>query len=174
MATKKPRHPWERRKCEPDAAYAHFLLYRNLGLARSIGKAYSAYKATSEVYAIAIGEEAAKGGKRRRAPGNWWGEAATHEWEGRAVAWDVAMLASTGRKAIAAFCALLEQASVRCLAAVVNGEIAPNDWTKLIETIHALGSLIPSDLIRDAALHGEGGREDGRGRGDQRPRHGAV
>src|SRR5262249_19161052 len=138
MFANTPKQPWDRRRGESNSAYAHFLLYRNLGPARSIDRAYAAYQATSEVNDIATDEDAARRGKTRRAPGNWWKEAAAYEWESRAAAWDVAVLADTGRRAVAAFCALVEQTSLRCLAAVLNGEIAPEDWTKLIKTIRTL------------------------------------
>jgi hypothetical protein len=174
MATTKPRHPWNRRKGEPDSAYTHFLLYRNLGPARSIDRAYAAYQATSQTDEAAADDEAAKRGKTRRAPGNWWEEAATYDWGRRAAAWDLAVLADTGRSAIVTFTTVLEKVSVRCLAAVVDGEIAPDSWGKLIETINTLGLLIPSDLIRDVARQSEGEREADRGRSGQPTRHPAA
>jgi hypothetical protein len=163
MTTKTPKQPWERRRGEPVAAYTHFLFYRNLGPARSIDGAYAAYLATSEVNDIATDGGAAKRGKTRRAPGNWWREAADYEWQSGAAAWDVSVLAEEGRAAVVMFVAVVRDASRRLLGAMCDPNMTIQNWSQIADLITVIGAHIPTELVQRAALPSQGG--------DQRARH---
>jgi hypothetical protein len=155
MDAQTPKQPWDRRRGESLAAYTHFLFYRNLGPARTLDVAYQTYLRT--LPDDHQGGGAGKGDKRR-APGCWAKESASRDWPQRAAAWDVHVLAETGREAITHYCALLRQTAQRCLAVIIDGAIAPDSWQSLIETLNTLGNLIPPELITGVAQEGQGNR----------------
>jgi hypothetical protein len=158
MVAKKLKQPWERRRGETETAYARFLLFRNLGPARTLDAAYRAYLATPEIDDGPPDIEVGKGDKRRRAPGSWQKEAAEQSWADRAAAWDVATLSDLGRATVVSFCSVLERICTRSLSAVVDNEIAPKSWHEILESLQIIGTMLPQGLIRDVALQGQGDR----------------
>jgi hypothetical protein len=126
---KKPKQPWEQQKGEPDSAYVRFLLYRNLGPARSLDAAYAA-------------QSKAANGSKRRAPGAWFAESVRWHWQERACAWDIAMLAQLGQQAIVAFAAFLEALSRRALTALADPTVHPRSWEDLLHTAEVISGLI--------------------------------
>jgi hypothetical protein len=137
-ATPMPQ-PWDRLSDEPAASYARFLLYRNLGPARTLERAYAAHAGVPE------------GTKRHRVPGSWRRASAARRWVERSAAWDVAMLSQAGREAVAAFVVAVRQISVRLLAAAADADVRLGSWSQVIQTINILGPHIPAELIRQAA-----------------------
>src|SRR5579871_3562506 len=99
---KKTKYPWDQQPEEPDAAYARFLVYRNLGPSRSIDAAYHS--------AGAINAEA-KRSKAKRASSTWFLEASQWNWQARAEAWDVFMLLASGQRVVTRFIAALDKLS---------------------------------------------------------------
>jgi hypothetical protein len=158
VVAKKLKQPWERRRGESAAAYARFLLFRNLGPARSLDAAYQAYVATAETADSPTDSEVGKGDKKRRAPGSWQKEAVAQSWADRAAAWDVAMLSDLGRATVVSYCSVLERIGTRGLVAVVDNEIAPKSWHEILEALQVIGTMLPQGLIRDVALQGQGDR----------------
>lgn len=67
-------NPWDKRKGEPNRAYAAFCVYRDLGPDRSVDKAHALLKGGR----IAAG----------RAQGQWWEWSSDFEWVSRAIAFD--------------------------------------------------------------------------------------
>src|SRR5688572_8587599 len=112
-----PLRPWDRLDDEPAGAFTRFLVYRNLGPARSIEAAHR------------LVAEAAKGGERRaKAPGAWQRAARRFRWRERAAAWDVHNLTNAGREAVAAFVAAVTEAAARTLRAMAGSDVRPQTW----------------------------------------------
>jgi hypothetical protein len=107
-ATAPTPQPWDRLPGEPAAAYARFLVYRNLGPARTLERAYAAYAGVPE------------GTERPLVPGRWRKDSAAWRWVERSREWDIVMLSQAGREAVAAFAAAVQQVSERLLAAVAD------------------------------------------------------
>src|SRR5262245_65289425 len=90
-----PPNPWDPQPDEPAAAYRRFLVYRNLGPARSIDAA------------CRLGG-AANRKKSQRATGTWFADSRTFDWPARALAWDIAQIATNGQRAAVGFITALE------------------------------------------------------------------
>lgn len=130
---------------ESDAAYARFLLYCHLGPTRSLDAAY-AQTASKRVksrrstkFAKAIGDEA-------RASGTWAKDSATYDWERRAKAWDVDMLADVGKGIVVKYVYALDAAFAKILQ-TLHGKAAPRTWAQAIEALTILGSFIPQETV---------------------------
>jgi hypothetical protein len=134
------RELWDQRQGESDSAYSRYLVYRNLGPARSLTRAYAVY----------LGQ-AAQGGEPLLAPGAWKKDCARWKWVERAATWDVATLSEAGAQAVAAFVALIREVSLRLLEATQNGDLRPQTWEEVLETIEILGRHVPSELVLKAA-----------------------
>lgn len=139
MATRK--QSWAQQKGEPPAAYARFLLYRNLGPARSLDAAYALYSKATE-------------GNEKRTPGNWNQESTQWKWQERATAWDIATLSQIGQEAIVAFAAFLKALSQRALLALADPTIQPRSWETLLHTAEVINGLIAPEAV-EAVLSGQ-------------------
>lgn len=145
------RAAWDKRDDESDAAYARFLVYRNLGPARSLDAAYALAK-----------PKATKGNKRQRyggtsISGQWTRDSVQFEWKTRADVWDVEMLTEVGKHAVVNFIHTLEAVSVKTLQELANAKRRPANWHEIMEAVNLLGSFIPAETVAalqsDAAEH---------------------
>jgi hypothetical protein len=127
-------HPWDQQPGEPDASYARFLVYRNLGMGRSIDAA----------------AKAVTGGKKR-AGGNWWAEAAARRWHARAEAWDTHVLIAEGRQAVRRYVELLSGMAETGAEALRTKAVQPSSWSDLLHTVQVLGACIPPETIQAIA-----------------------
>jgi hypothetical protein len=142
MALAKVPHgePWDQQQGESDACYIRYLIYLTIGPARSLTRAYAVY----------LGQ-AAQGGEPLLVPGAWKKDCARWKWTERAAAWDIAMLSEAGGGAVAAFVALVREVSLRVLEATQNGDLRPQTWAEVLETIEIIGRHVPSELVLKAA-----------------------
>src|SRR4051812_42744623 len=99
-------HSWAQQPVESDAAYARFLIYRNLGPERSLRSAF--------VAAMGGPQKAAK--RLQRLPGHWMRDSQRWNWTQRAKCWDVWTLKEEGRDA----CRLFFQGVGKALQQVVE------------------------------------------------------
>lgn len=120
---------WEQLEGEPGAAYARFLLYRNLGPTRSLDTAYQVTKSDSSL----------------QAPGNWAAESNRYQWVERSTAWDIEMLAAYGERAIIDYVAAIRKIAQKSLEALERESIKPKDWKSAISGIELLARLISAD-----------------------------
>ena len=139
--TDAPQSPWDQLPGEPPEAYARFLIYRNLGPARSLDAAYAASNVT----------------KRKRsdaASGQWREDSAAYGWGERAARWDIHNLTAVGAGAVAKFVQIIDLIAMRSLEALQDGSIKPKDWAGLVNALDKLGAYIPAETvsqIRDTA-----------------------
>ncbi len=127
---------WDKRENESDAAYARFLIYRNLGVGRSLDAAYR----------FSLGD-AAINRKRTQPTGTWTGECSQFEWKARADAWDVEVIATVGYNVVVKYIAALDLAFQRVIEQLQDGTIKPKNWDQLIESLTILGNFIPQETV---------------------------
>jgi hypothetical protein len=130
------RNSWDKRRQESKEAYSWFLIYRNLGPARSVPRAYAVYTGA-----------AAKGSERQEPSGAWTQACSAHNWTERAVDWDIANLVKTGEVAIAGFVGLLHEATGRTLRALSNKVAAPKSWAEILQALTTLGQFFPDEAL---------------------------
>jgi hypothetical protein len=134
-----PRPPWERRPGEPKTAYARFLIYRNLGPARSLAEAQKLATKSHK--------------KPTKVAGSWSDESARWGWVERAHDWDISRLAQQGEEAVVVFIALVRLAVQQSLAALKT--MQPKTWQELLNAIQLLSSFIPNETIQRLAEQGQ-------------------
>lgn len=127
--------PWEQREGEPAAAYARFLIYRNLGPGRTLLAAQT----------VARGATGRK--QSQSITGVWAHESSEWEWVARSDAWDVAVISEIGARAAVRFVATLERMALKALEALDKVEVAPKDVKELVEVVRALGEFIPAEAF---------------------------
>ncbi len=133
------QNPWDRRRDEPKEAYARFLIYRNLGPARSLDRAY-------EVYLAMSGQET-KGLER---PGSWARDSVAHQWANRATDWDGEVLRTIGVRSIARFLGIVDEACRRTLAALQDEKLRPANWAEILQAIEMLGQFFITTALERA------------------------
>jgi hypothetical protein len=139
---KTPKQPWDQQKGEPPAAYARFLAYRNLGPVRTLESAYAAHSR-------------AKKGEKKHIPGNWSVEAVKWDWRGRALAWDVSTLVSSGQETAVAVVEAVHRLATKALAALDRADLVPESWAQVLETMQALHALVSPQAIESLAAGGK-------------------
>ncbi len=132
---------WEQREGESNAAYARFLMYRNLGPTRSIDAAYRQHQSGRA--------KATKSRKKPYVPGQWIDDAARFDWVERASAWDIAILNDVGRAVVVKFIHALERSYDKLLAALNDERVKPRTWEQVIESLTILGAFVPQETIAD-------------------------
>ncbi len=130
--------PWAQLPHEPPEAYARFLIYRNLGPARSLDAAY----------------QVASAGKRRKslsASGQWLDDSSAYNWRQRAARWDVAQLSVVVPEATGLiFQAIAEYAKI-VLEELQARKQKPRTWSELKEGLVVLSTLVSPDVIAAVA-----------------------
>lgn len=135
-----PLSPWDQQPGEPTEAYARFLVYRNLGPARSLDAAY--------------GAAAGNRRKSQSTSGQWLADSSAYNWVDRSTRWDIHNLTTAGAGAVAKFVKIIDLVALRSLEALENGDIKPTDWAGLVNALDKLGAYIPAETvsqIRDTA-----------------------
>ena len=127
---------WEQLQGESNEAYARFLVYRNLGIGRTLVQAYEL--ATGKVQ---------KGSKRVHASGQWQREAKDFNWQSRATAWDSWQLENVVPQATTTIFKLIEEAAKVSLAQVLNGSIKPANWQEFKEMVVILAGFISPEVV---------------------------
>jgi hypothetical protein len=122
-------NPWDRLPDESAAAYARFLVYRNLGPERTIAAAWGATK-----------------GNKRQPSGAFCAEAVANEWADRAASWDVHQLLELGNRAARTYFATIERALQKIHDALDH--IGPESWDQVLDGIDRLSKYIPQDALR--------------------------
>jgi hypothetical protein len=131
---------WNRRPDEPDAAYVRFLIYRNLGPVRSLEAAYRKFMED-------LGEiDAAKSCESLPVSGQWFKDSRSFDWVRRARAWDIAVFSEVGREAVIALGHYTRALAIKGLEALANSS-GPENWKAHLETLHALCTIIPPEII---------------------------
>jgi len=135
------KKPWEQLSGEPDAAYTRFLIYRNLGPARSLDAAYRAF----------VGSSATKRAKTQaKANGQWTKDSAQWNWDERARAWDIALLSQMVPEAAVTILNLINETARVALETLKFGKLKPRTWNALSETVTILASFISPETIKAA------------------------
>jgi hypothetical protein len=147
-------NPWDKRDDEDAPGYERFLSYLYCK-PRSIDRAYNAYLSKARP------DEAPKGAKRRRAPGQWDSDSRLYSWKERAVAWDIEQLSTIGASATTRFIDALDTYAALVLDALISGKIKPKDWQEATDALRTLGAYINADAI--AALRDRRNGENGSG-----------
>lgn len=132
--------PWEQLPGEPPEAYARFLIYRNLGPARSLDAAYAISNIT-------------KRKKSESASGQWREDSTAYHWRERAARWDVAQLSVVVPETTGLiFQAIAEYAKI-VLEELQARKQKPRTWSELKEGLVVLSTLVSPDVIAHAANH---------------------
>ncbi len=142
--------PWDQQQGESKEAYARFLIYRNLGPARSIDVAYAAAQSL-----------AAKRVKSRqpakRASGQWMKDSVNYNWPERAAAWDIEVFSEAGQRVVINFISILEVLSRNTLEALANPRVKPHSLKSIMTLVGILGAYIPAETV--AALRDYSGTD---------------
>lgn len=138
---------WDQMEGEPSDAYAHFLVYRNLGPARTVDDSYNA------AFPVAPKKVAPKARSRRpeakplRASSTWWRESRDYEWKERASAWDIHMLVNTVPEAMVSIMHTVNEFAKSSLRAVQSGKIQPKNFGELLAGVQLMASFISAETI---------------------------
>lgn len=127
---------WEQLHGESNLHYSWFLAYRNLGPARSLDRAYAAFKRDETL----------------QAPGNWADASARLCWPERATAWDVHVLTEAGAAVVVRFVDAMRELAEQTIRGL--REYPPASFSEALRAMEALSQLIPAEAI--AALSERG------------------
>jgi len=130
---------WERLDGEPEVAYARFLLYRNLGPARTLEAAYS----------ISCRAKA-KDSTKRHIPGSWGEECARYSWRERATAWDIAQLETIVPGSVATIYTAIGEFAKVTLDQLQSGKVRPRNWAQVMAALNVLANFVTPETA-DAA-----------------------
>lgn len=147
-----PPNPWDQLEDEPPEAYVRFLIYRNLGPARTVDLAYSAYLAQMPSEPSAAAKR--RGGKKppgpkaqSRATGVWWADSSAYDWKNRATAWDVYHFANVVPDGAIAIMSVVAETAKVALRALEAGTLRPRTWGELIDGVQLLTSFVSADTV---------------------------
>lgn len=139
------KQPWDQLDNESTEAYARFLVYRNLGPARTIEHAYQSTAGN-------------KSGKRVSRSGYWEKDSADYSWRERAARWDVAQLSQVVPETAGIIFQAIKEFAVITLREVTNYK--PRNWAEVKDSIVILSNLVAPEVIA-AAVDQSINAEDG-------------
>ncbi len=125
---------WEQQEGEPNEAYARFLVYRNLGVGRTLATAY---------------QSATNSKKSLNISGTWTDDSAKWSWRERASAWDIEVLAEVGRGVVVKFVSALDLSFGAIIQQLASGKVKPKSWGQILSAITILGNFIPQETVAE-------------------------
>jgi len=134
-----PANAWDQLPGEPPEAYARFLIYRNLGPARTIDAAY--------------GASAGNRRKSQSTSGQWLADSSAYNWRERAARWDVAQLSVVVPETTGLIFEAIAEYSKIVLEELKARKRKPGSWIELKEYLVVLSNLVSPDVIAAAADH---------------------
>lgn len=153
------QEPWEQLENEPNASYAKFLIYKSLGLDRTLEKAYQFYLASNK-------EKAPKGSKKPQlldlllpaqnvsVPGSWKKESREFSWKKRAELWDISELRKTEKVTFSKQVSIIRGFAEKLEEAIKDPKIKPKNFFQLLQGIDVFNRRYTPELSR-AVLLGE-------------------
>lgn len=135
-------NPWEKRDDESNAAYARFLIYRNLGVGRSLDLAY---------HSLVVSKR-----DKTRVSGQWQEDSSRYEWKARADAWDVYILTEVARGVVVKYVNALDKAFQRIIDSLSDAKMKPDNWGQVIGSLTTLGEFIPQETVATIRQNNEG------------------
>jgi hypothetical protein len=145
---------WDKRDDESDSAYTRFLIYRNLGVTRSLDRAYQS----------TLADDVTKRNKVR-ATGQWREDSGKHEWQKRAEAWDVCTLTEVGQRVVTKYINALDLAFQSIIDQLASGKIKPRTWGAIVESLTIIGNFIPQETVASVRQNNARGDVPAIGRG---------
>lgn len=131
------RKAWEQLDNEPDEAYVRFLVYRNLGPARTLDLAYAA----------------ANVNKRKRsasASGQWREDSTTYHWRERAARWDVSQLSQVVPETAGLIFESIKEYARIVLGELQTGKHKPRKWAEVKDSLVTLAQFVSPEVITSA------------------------
>ncbi len=138
------RKAWQQLAGESNEAYARFLVFRDLGPARTVFLAYASSRP---------GAPKTENGPALGVPRIWWENYRVFQWKHRAAAWDVTQMVNAVPESATTILKLIGETARACLAQVENGNIKPQNFTELKDMVVILGNLISPEIIRTSIDH---------------------
>jgi hypothetical protein len=126
-----PLYPWDQLPGEPDEAYARFLIYRNLGLTRSVAKA----------------RVSRKGKKGEGSSGCWSSDSATYAWVKRAVAWDIDNLKAHGPRLAVVWAECVMAIAEKTLSYLRDAKSKPKSFDSVVNAVEKLAKYVSADAL---------------------------
>jgi hypothetical protein len=136
---------WEQQEGEPDEAYTRFLIYRNLGPARTIEKA------------AGLLHDETKGKKTKVSTSQWTKDSAEYNWRERAAKWDIAMLSSVVPETAAYIFAGIREFAKITLEHLQSGTYSPKNWAEVKDSLVTLAGFVAPEIITNAVDNAQAG-----------------
>jgi hypothetical protein len=133
------QRPWDRQAEESAVLYTQILVYRDLGPARSLDRAYRRYLSKFDLGVATKGTQA---------PGSMREAAVRLRWIERAEAWDVWRLETYGRRIAPLFTAALERVTRRMYDAAGRLKPGQKGWRDVLDTKDRVAAQL--DIARKA------------------------
>ncbi len=129
--------PWDQQPNEPEAAYARFQIYLNLGRGRSLQQAYDAQRSAKD----------RKKPRTKSISGTWGADCSKYHWVERALAKDIDDLTGKGYDTVIDFVNSLAILANKTVKALANEKVQPRSLKSILELVNVLGSYIPAETV---------------------------
>jgi hypothetical protein len=140
MTPKKTR-PWDQLPGESNESYARFLLYRNLGIRRSLKRAYAKMLADADLFS---GDP-----RKLHLPANWRSDSSAHRWVARSSAWDLHHLAMHGSRVALLHIQAMLNITKKYLKATEEYKIGDDEWDNVLATSRHVAQFLTPEIVRD-------------------------
>jgi hypothetical protein len=141
MTTPKKAQPWDQMPAEDNAAYARFLVYRNLGLKRSLKRAYAKTLRDANLF---------NGDHRKlNLPASWRMDSNAYRWVARSSAWDLRNLALYGSRVAVLHVRAVEIVAKKAAAAAKRLNVGDDGWRDVLESLRFVGQFLTPEIVRD-------------------------
>ena len=135
--------PWSRLPGESEDAYAHFLIYRNLGYSRSLKRAYFRYLQMYDEYTGDI--------KRLVIPATWRRQCMDHFWTQRATSWDIQNLHTYGSRLAVLYTQAVTKMAEKCVRVSRSKNPGDKEWPDLLDTVQTVREYLTPDVVKGIA-----------------------
>lgn len=133
--------PWAQLPGEDAEAYRRFLCYRNVGIRRSLRRAYLHYLRAYDGYS------GSPNGIRHLAP-QWLADSKAFFWKDRATAWDIRNLHAYGGRVAVLHMQAMTMIAAKNARAAARLEPGDDGWADLIASVKLVAEFLTPDIVR--------------------------
>jgi hypothetical protein len=152
-----PLRPWDRQPDESPESYRRFLVYRNLGPARTLTRACNQFNAPPDA-------TESRGQHKKQPDGSWTADSANHNWVERACEWDIDNLVRAGDQTVVHFVELVRVFAEKVLQTAAEDDCKPGsgNWSQVESGLKTLSNFVPHEAVEKVRRRRAGRTADGR------------
>lgn len=135
-------NPWDKLNEESDANYVRFLIFRDVGVTRTVRKAYVEWLKKENLY-----PETPEGQKKVKANSTWVQACYQYRWVARALAWDIHNMSIHAGRVASIQTMSMQKFAEKTYTAICNCKPGDPEWNAIINSLRVINEWLTPEAV---------------------------